>query len=278
MLALTQTAVGALVLGAIVLGTAASDGPWVHAAEPEPVPMSQAVDAPRLPSGVVLPYPTTRVFRAFGACIGRGRHRHEAIDLGGVGPESGLGTPVRSMVRARIVLVGSGDERPKDFGAPDRRPGKALRGGRRLPRSRAIDGYGEVRFFTALRGKWRSGTIVATIGLEPPLEGHLIRYMHLAAIRPGLGVGDVVEAGAELGLLGGTGVQKAGPHVHIDVRTPDDRAVDVAPLLGLAPSASCGPVRDEAVDAALKYEAMDPPGPPAPIRWTTPDGVIDCPP
>ena len=222
---------------------------------------------PRLESGVVLPYPTQRLFRGFGRCIGRGRHRHEGIDLGGVGPDGGLGTPVRSMVRARVVMVGSGQVRPRDFGTPYRGRREVVRGGRRYRPSREVPGYGQVHFFTSRAGKWRSGNMVATVGLEPPLEGHLIRYMHLGAIRPGLGVGDVVEAGDELGLLGGTGVQRSSPHVHIDIRTAEDVAVDVAPLLGLAPTARCGDAAIRAEADAEHFEDHAPVGPPPPDGW-----------
>jgi len=206
----------------------------------------------RLPTGVAAPYSTERVFRGFGACRGRGgQHRHAAIDLGGVGSESGLGTPVRSMVRARVTMIGRGDQRPKEFGAPDRRQGMARRKHLRMPRSKLVPGYGRVCFFTATRGRWRSGTIIETIGLEPPLEGATIRYMHLGAVRPDLAVGAVLDAGEELGLMGGTGVQSAGPHVHIDIVDADDVPVDVGALIGLAPTARCGkPAERARVDHA----------------------------
>ena len=225
------------------------------------------IEPGRLPSGIALPYPTRRLFRGFGRCLGRGRHWHEAIDLGGVGPDGGIGTPVRSMVRARVVMIGSGEQRPEDFGVPYRGLRPVVRGGRKLPGTKKIPGYGEVHFFSARRGKWRSGTLIQTVGLEPPLEGHLIRYMHLGAVRPDLVPGAILEAGEELGLLGGTGVQKASPHVHIDVRTADDRPVDVAPLLGLAPTASCGPVRELAEADAEHFVTETPIGPPPPERW-----------
>lgn len=238
-------------------------------------PVARHIDPARLPSGVALPYPTRRLFRGFGHCIGRGRHWHEAIDLGGIGPDGGIGTPVRSMVRSRIVMIGSGDARPDDFGVPYRGKRPVVRGGRKIPGTKKIPGYGEVHFFTARRGKWRSGTVIETVGLEAPLEGHRIRYMHLGAVRPDLVVGDVLEAGEELGLLGGTGVQSASPHVHIDIRAPDDRAVDVAPLLGLAPTASCGPVREHAEANAEHFVNATPIGPPPPEMW--PAGPEDDP-
>lgn len=250
----------------VLAASVATAGP--AAAEPVVPPASPPpASAPRLPSGVALPYPAERVFRGFGPCIGRGRHRHEAIDLGGVGPDGGLGTPVRSMVKARVVMIGSADARPKDFGTPYRGRRQVLRAGRRYPPNREVPGYGTVRFFSARRGKWRSGNVIATVGLEPPLEGHLIRYMHLGATRPDLAVGDIVEAGAEVGLFGGTGVQRSSPHVHIDIRTPDDRPVDVAPLLGLSPTTRCGEVHERALAQAEAFEDATPIGPPPPAEW-----------
>ena len=125
-----------------------------------------------------------------------------------------------------------------EFGVPDRRSGTATRGGREIPRSAVIEGYGKVYFFTKNKGRWRSGTVVITEGLGGPLGGHEIRYMHLAAVKPGLKVGDVLEMGDELGLLGGTGVQQSAPHLHLDIQDPDGQRVDVAPLLGLPPTAA----------------------------------------
>ncbi|MCB9734836.1 MAG: peptidoglycan DD-metalloendopeptidase family protein [Deltaproteobacteria bacterium] len=197
-----------------------------------------AGDGPGTPiDGLMKPYSTRRIFRGFGACRGN-RHYHEAIDMGGVGPDSGVGTPIRSMQRARVTFIGRSEDDPAEFGVPDRRSGTATRGGREIPRSAVIEGYGKVYFFTKNKGRWRSGTVVITEGLGGPLGGHEIRYMHLAAVKPGLKVGDVLEMGDELGLLGGTGVQQSAPHLHLDIQDPDGQRVDVAPLLGLPPTAA----------------------------------------
>ena len=185
---------------------------------------------------VVLPYPVQRIFRGFGACRGN-RHYHEAIDIGGLGPDQGIGTPIRSMGRARVTLIGRGSDDPGEFGRPDTRGGTVKRGGHELPRSKVVDGYGKVYFFTRDRGRWRSGDVVVTVGMGGPLDGHEARYMHLGAVRPGLKVGDIVEAGEELGLLGGTGVQESSPHLHLDVENPEGEKIDVAPLLGLEATA-----------------------------------------
>lgn len=201
--------------------------------------LDASVYAPRLiEDGLAYPYPAAKFFRGFGACRGR-KHHHEGIDLGGVGPEWGIGTPIRSMARAEILFIGTGEDDPEQFGAPDKRPGEALRGDKMLPRMKEIDGYGKVYFFTRTKGRWRSGNIMVTRAIDGPLAGHTIRYLHLAAFRPDLKVGDVLDVGEELGLMGGTGVQESAPHLHLDIADPDGKRVDVAPLVGLAPTASC---------------------------------------
>lgn len=219
-----------------------------------------------LPNGLALPYPTLRVFRAFGRCKRAGKrperwqgpwrsHEHEGIDLGGVGPHGGLGTAVRSLTRAKVTAIVHGDDRPAQYGVIDRRDGEAWRDGERYPRALSLAGYGTVHFFTRARGWYRTGNMVVTEGLEGPLAGHRIRYMHLGAARPDLVVGDVLEAGEELGVLGGTAVQDAAPHVHIDVRDREGEAVDVAPLIGLRTSAWCGVPRERALADRRAFKA-----------------------
>lgn len=189
------------------------------------------------PPGIVRPYSTRRFFRGFGRCVGN-HHYHPAIDLGGVGKDWGLGTPIKAMVRSRVVFIGRPQDQPGEFGTLDTRSGKVVRGGTKLPRSKVIKGYGRVYFFTRTKGRWRSGTILVTKGMDgTPLADHKIRYMHLGAVHPGLKPGDVIEAGQEIGLMGGTGVQQSAPHVHIDIEDPDGRRIDVAPLIGLSPTA-----------------------------------------
>lgn len=194
--------------------------------------------------GVVLPYPTHRILSTFGDCRDGGRRQHRGLDLGGVGGEEGLGTPIRSMFRARITLIGTGFDDPDRFGHPDTRTGMAERGGHRLPRSGMIPGYGVVHWFTRDYGSWRSGTIISTEVVEGDWEGYRVRYMHLGAIYPGLAEGDIVEAGQELGLMGGTAIQFDSPHVHIDMEDLHGDRVDIAPLLGLeADTRTCGSAR-----------------------------------
>ncbi|HEX3765039.1 MAG TPA: peptidoglycan DD-metalloendopeptidase family protein [Kofleriaceae bacterium] len=65
-------------------------------------------------------------------------------------------------------------------------------------------------------------------------NGFETRYAHLSEVD--VKVGDVVEAGAELGKVGTTGYS-TGPHLHFEVRH-DGQAIDPAPLLPLNRSAT----------------------------------------
>lgn len=249
-------------------------------------PRSPTADAVMLPSGLALPYPTLRVFRAFGRCIqsrkrpdhwpGAWRtHNHEGIDLGGLGPDGGLGSAVRSLTRARVVEIAHGDDLPPKYGVIDRRPGDALRDDIAYPRSFALDGYGLVHFFTRARGWYRTGNMVVTVGLDGRLKDHEIRYMHLGAARPDLAVGDVLAPGEELGVLGGTGVQEDAPHLHLDIRDPEGEAVDVAPLIGLVTSAWCGVPRRVALEDRRQFLAAAAGRDWRPDTWAPPVGGPD---
>jgi murein DD-endopeptidase MepM/ murein hydrolase activator NlpD len=188
--------------------------------------------------GFVLPYPVTRenVIGTFGDCRPGGR-THAGLDLAGVGPNLGLGTPIYSMARARVTFIGLPQLEPAKYGSPDKRRGTTERGphDQELPRSEDVAPYGPVFYFTRDYGSWRSGVIIYTEVLEGPLAGHTIRYMHLGAIHPELERGDILEAGQELGLMGGTAVMEDSPHVHIDIEDEEGNRVDVAPFLGLPP-------------------------------------------
>jgi murein DD-endopeptidase MepM/ murein hydrolase activator NlpD len=183
------------------------------------------------------PHAPTNIISGFWDCRPGGRI-HRGLDFAGVGPNAGLGTPVVSIGRARVVGIGRPDDDPTRYGRPLRRGRTTERGGRSLPISAELEGYGRVHFFTETYGSWRTGAIVVTLLLEGPLVGHRVRYMHLGAIRPDLAVGQVVEAGEEIGVLGGTAVQHSTPHVHVDVEDPDERRVDLAPYLGLTDPSS----------------------------------------
>jgi hypothetical protein len=209
--------------------------------------------APRFnDDGIAWPYPSDKFFRGFGPCHGGSRHSHEAIDLGGVGPNWGVGTPIRSMGKAEIVFIGLGRDNPELFGEPDLRGGTTVRGKRDLPRKAVIAPYGEVAFFTRTKGRWRSGNIIVTRVVDGPLKGHIVRYLHVAAVHPELRTGSIVEAGQEIALMGGTGVQESPPHLHLDIEAPGGHRVDVAPIVGLAPTASC-----EGVPSGISDSAAD---------------------
>ena len=194
------------------------------------LPITQAMP------GVVIPYPATNVFSTFSDCRPGGR-THAGIDLGGVGESGGLGTPLYAMARSRVTFVGRPEDDPARFGEPDTTDGHTQRGPRAMPLQThaTLPGYGRVNYFTKTYGSWRTGTIIVMQAVDGPLAGHRIRYMHLAAVHPEILVGDYVEAGQEVGLMGGSAVQHDMPHVHIDIEDPQSRRVDVAPFIGLPP-------------------------------------------
>ncbi len=163
----------------------------------------------------------------------RGRKRHNALDLEGVGRFSGLGTPIYAVGRSRIQMLGSSWDEPRAFGRVLRRRGTVRRGGHTLPASMTVAGYGRVYFFTRNYGRWRSGTIIETELLDGPLAGHTVRYMHLGAIHPDLQEGDIVERGQEIGLLGGTAVMTDSPHLHIDASNRRGNRIDLSSYMGI---------------------------------------------
>ena len=187
--------------------------------------------------GYVAPYSTANLISDFWEC--RGHRRHRGIDLAGVGTDSGLGTPVVSLARARITHVGTPEIDPYRYGRRLENRSSVRRGGEELPTSGHVPGYGDVWFFTSSYGSWRTGVIISTEILDGPLAGHRVRYMHLAAPHPNLEVGDVVEAGQELGVMGGTAILESTPHIHLDAEDASGRRVDLAPYIGL-------PARDPA--------------------------------
>lgn len=183
--------------------------------------------------GLALPYPLTFVIKQLGKCR-RGRRRHIAIDLGGIGPNYGLGTPVRSLAKAKVIRIGLPENDPGEYGQPDLGRGHITRRGHDLPRSMVVPGYGRVRFFTHSYGRWRSGVVISTVVQEGRYKGYKVRYMHLGAAHPRLKVGDIVEPGQEIGLMGCTAILNDLPHVHFDIWTPGGkRRVDPSPILGL---------------------------------------------
>lgn len=179
--------------------------------------------------GFVAPYSYDNLFRGFdgGNCL------HQGLDIGGVGENYGVGTPIKAMVKAKVVSIGSPETNSSRFGKRDKRKGKEKRGGVRIPRRVKVDGYGTVYPFTRKNGSSRTGVIITTEAIGTEIEGYHVRYMHLAAVHPDLEVGDVVEAGQEIGLMGGTGFKNSPPHLHLDIEDPEKVRVDPAPFLGL---------------------------------------------
>jgi hypothetical protein len=207
---------------------------WTGAALEPPPAAEPGLDRYRpwkLRSGMFLPYPIDNLFRGSFSC-GRGR-RHMALDLGGVGPEYGLGTPVRSIGPAEILAIGTPEADPKRYGERDTQAGETRRGRSALPRSGEVPGYGRVFFFTKDYGSGRTGVILTTRLLEGRRRGYQVRYLHLAAVRPDLAPGMRVAGGEEIGLLGGTAVMESGPHLHLAIRDARGKGADVGSVLGI---------------------------------------------
>lgn len=266
-------AVAALALAGLLAPGALAARPHAPAATP---PAPRALPATPLPSGLVLPYPLDRVFRGFGPCLD-GERTHRAIDIGGVGPDGGLGTAVRAMASARVTRIGRALDDPQRFGEPEEGPGPVRRGRRDYPASMTLAEYGRVWFFTRTAGRWRTGNLVETRVEGGPLDGHIVRYMHLAAVHPALAVGGTVAAGQEIGVMGGTGVQRSAPHVHIDVRAPDGQLRDVEALLGLSGTPEPCPGEAPADPPEAPAPATTPAHPGAPPRQQRPMARIPGP-
>ena len=177
----------------------------------------------------VLPCDSFRIISGFYAV--RRRKIHQGTDFMGTGPNAGLGVPIYSIGKAKIKRIGLSAQEPKLFGTVLKKKGTVKRGKRTLPVSEYIDGYGKVYYFTRKKGKWRSGNVVVTELLEGPLAGYTVRYLHLGAVNPRLKKGDIVWAGEEIGLMGGTAVQESVPHLHMDGETPEGVRIDLEPYL-----------------------------------------------
>ncbi len=184
-----------------------------------------------LDSGVVLPYPLDNLFRGWMECTGRGHHK--ALDIGGVGPDAGLGTVVRAIGPGKVIQIGMPEDDPARFGTPLTGVATVVRGRTTLPAFKDVPGYGKVWFFTRDYGRHRSGGVISIRVSDGPLAGHDVSYLHVAAARKGLKVGDEVAAGDELGLLGGTAVLDAPPHLHLSIETREGRPVDVGNVFGI---------------------------------------------
>lgn len=229
----------ALCTGCGALPTSPGSPPPAPAADEGLAPHEDVRVLPRQPAqvgqpaaGIVLPYPLDRIYGVFYDCR-RGGRLHRGLDIGGVGEHHGLGSPVRAMVRSRIVFIGTPESDARQFGRRDTRSGTVDRRGHALPRRGEHGVYGTVYYHTRDYGSWHAGVTIIFEALDSAIAGHRVRYMHLAAVHPELRVGDEVEAGQEVGLMGGTAILRDLPHLHIDIEDAEGRRVDVAPLLGL---------------------------------------------
>ena len=214
---------------------------------PRPLPQTAPTQTPQAEEGqsafpmepvyegvasLMKPYPLKWILRGFGRCM-NGKREHQAIDIAGVGPNFGLGTPVRAMALSKVVMIGRPEDNPQRYGVRDLRPGTVIRHGRALPRNEDVPGYGRVNYFTLDHGSARTGVVVVMKALEDGLENHTIRYMHLAKLHPSVQVGSVLKPGDEIGLMGSTAILTSVPHVHIDVTAPNGERLNVGRLLGL---------------------------------------------
>ena len=180
--------------------------------------------------GYVQPYPYGNLMRLYNG----NRCRHRGLDIGTVGSENGgMGTVINSATPGVITFIGRTGQDTFNFGKADTRAGTTRRTGKTYPRQILVPGYGLVYPFSRNYGKWRSGTIIAIRITRGPLEDHIVRYMHLAAVRPDLHVGDSVQAGEHIALMGGTAILEAWPHGQSERETPDRKRTDLAPYIGL---------------------------------------------
>jgi len=220
---------------------------------------SRRFEVLRLKNGLVLPYPLDKVFRGYARCR-RGRHTHKAIDIGGIGPDWGVGTPIRAIARAKVLHIGLPELDPKRYGVRDLGEGTVRRGGKMLPRSKEVAGYGRVRFFTKGRGRLRTGVLLVTKILNGRLKGYTARYMHMGAIHPAIKRKSVIEAGQEIGLIGGTAVQTDAPHLHLSLHNRAGKAVDLGPLFSMGSTrfkCSGGSRADRAARHRYRKKARD---------------------
>ena len=208
---------------------------------PELIPDSNARNIPEnglaphpLPEGFVQPYSYANLMRQYDG----NRCRHRGIDIGTTGqPYGGLGTPVLSVTKAKVVFIGRSMTNAREFGRPDKRSGNATRSGTSYPRKINIPKYGIVYPFTRNYGKWRSGNVISTVVEGGIIDGYTIRYMHLAEVNPDLKVGSILQPGDEVGLMGSTAIQDSCPHVHIDMENKEKKRVDLGPYIGLEETA-----------------------------------------
>jgi hypothetical protein len=250
--------VAATLFGSMVRSTVAAPPPDLAEAPAEGMPVLPPLDPALhadfyLENGITLPYPLDNLFRGWTECASRRGH-HKALDIGGVGPWAGLGTPVRAMGPGRVLKVGLPTDAPDRYGDVLDNVETTVRSGRELPTHAFVEGYGDVHFFTRNYGRHRSGVVVTLRIDAGPLERHVIHYMHLAAVHPLITPGAEVRAGQEIGLMGGTGVQFDSPHLHLAIENPAGEYIDPGRVLGIGSTrAGCRAGKDGRAAVRARY-------------------------
>jgi len=180
-------------------------------------------------AGFAYPVEHPRLMRGFdgAGCF------HQGIDIGAYGPHGGVGKTVFAITESVVTFIGTPEKSAHRYGRRDRRSGMVKRGGYVVPRRMDVDGYGTVYPVTRNHGAARTGVFLVTQALHPLIEGYSVRYMHFAALRSDLKVGDILKAGEEIGIMGSTAILESAPHVHIDMEDQRNVRVDVAPFIGL---------------------------------------------
>lgn len=138
-------------------------------------------------SDYVNPIPgETEVMSGFGP---RGHSHHNGIDI-----PAPIGTAVLAVTGGEVIFV-------QDRAAWQSRPKWVEQDGRRVKSQ-----------------GWRAGIYVE---LKQD-DGRISRYMHLAAVAPGVEVGAKVKRGQVLGSVGRSGVEQSETHLHFELREPPD--------------------------------------------------------
>lgn len=180
--------------------------------------------------GYAQPYPYDNLMRQFNGS----NCKHRGHDIGVVGEKNnGMGSVINALAPAVITFIGKTGDDVSEFGKFDKRPGNTNRTGKSYPRQILAPGYGLVYTSSRTYGRWRSGNVLVMRITQGPLEGYTLRYMHMAAIRPDLKIGDSVHPGEHVALMGLTAIMESWPHVHIDLESPNGKRADLAPFIGI---------------------------------------------
>ena len=185
--------------------------------------------------GFAQPYPYGNLMRQFRKGSSSCKHGGHDIGIVDQGQNGGMGTVINAVVKSEITLIGRTGQNESEFGKQDKRTGTGHRASHDYPRQILVPGYGLVYPFSLNYGRWHSGMVLETKVLEGPLEGYTIRYMHMADIRPDLKVGDILEPGEHIAIMGSTAIMDSSPHVHIDASTPSGKRIDLAKYIGIPP-------------------------------------------